>query len=488
MRRTGSTRNGAAAHARRWGRAAAAVLTVVIATGLLTSACGGGATRSLQSRLLSVANLPAGWSATAANATSVTASAPCLSGLGHGTGFSYVVAAFVQGSSIPNFGEVLASGPQIGHRWQALGRALDRCRTATVRIGSLKASATVRRLSFPRVASTSAAYGWSLRVAGLRITADMVLFQAGPYAGYISYSDLGSPPVSTVRAIADAAAAKARTGTTTRVAAGFSIASAPVRIAHTSMGAVGYRVVGTGPPVVLITGYSGTMESWDRLFVDALAQHYLVVIFDNAGIGRTAAVRPLSIDAMASQTSALIRALGLGRPDVLGWSMGSMIAQALAVLHPAQVRRLVLCASYPGNGSAVRPGQAAIVALQSGKSSQVMADLFPPGQAAAANTYVAALSSYPAAAAAPAAVVTAQGRAVDAWWAGTDPAGERAAEIAVPTLVTDGSADRLDPLANSRTLARLIPGARLVLYPDAGHAFLFQDQASVVPLIESFLG
>ena len=62
---------------------------------------------------------------------------------------------------------------------------------------------------------------------------------------------------------------------------------------------------------------------------------------------------------MANQTSALIDTLGLGRPDVLGWSMGGMIAQALAVLHPAQVRRLVLCATYPGTGTVV-PSQAAI--------------------------------------------------------------------------------------------------------------------------------
>ena len=59
---------------------------------------------------------------------------------------------------------------------------------------------------------------------------------------------------------------------------------------------------------------------------------------------------------------------------------------------------------------------------------------------------------------------------------------------AAPTLIADGTADRLDPLANSHTLASLIPGAELTLYPDAGHAFLFQDQAAFIPLIESFLG
>ena len=72
--------------------------------------------------------------------------------------------------------------------------------------------------------------------------------------------------------------------------------------------------------------------------------------------------------------------------------------------------------------------------------------------------------------------------------AGRDPAGTQAAKIAVPTLIADGTEDQLVPLANSHILASLIPGARLTLYPDAGHAFLFQDQTAFVPLIESFLG
>jgi len=152
------------------------------------------------------------------------------------------------------------------------------------------------------------------------------------------------------------------------------------------------------------------------------------------------------------------------------------------------VRRLVLCASYPGNGTAVPPSRQAINALTSNDPQQVMADLFPAGQTAAQNAYLAAISSYPAAPAAPANTVTAQGNAVDQWWAGSDPAGTQTATIAVPTLIADGTADRLDPPANSHTLARLIPGAKLTLYPDAGHAFLFQDQAAFVPQIESFTG
>jgi pimeloyl-ACP methyl ester carboxylesterase len=462
----------------------------VLTAAVLASGCGGNSTAAaLHDRLLAVSDLPAGWSAVPANPDTVKTSAPCLSSLAASPkGWTYQVAAFVEGTAIPTLSEVLVTGPQLRQRWQSLARALARCRTATLILDGTTVKATVRPLPFPRVASTSSAYAWGFTISGLQIGFDLVLFEAGTYAGYLAYSDLGAPATATVKAYADAAVAKAETGATAPVPAGISIASAPVRIAHTALGTVAYRIVGSGPPLVMITGYGGTMEGWDRRFVDALAQHYRVVIFDNAGVGQTQALpAPLSIDEMADQTGALITALGLGRPDILGWSMGSMIAQALAVLHPDQVRRLVLCASYPGNGTAVLPSEAAMHALTSG-GPQAMADLFPAGQAAAQDTYLAAISSYPAAPGAPASIVAAQGHAVDQWWAGLDPAGLRAAEITAPTLIADGTTDRLDPLANSHDLAGLIPGARLALYPDAGHAFLFQDQAAFIPLIESFLG
>jgi pimeloyl-ACP methyl ester carboxylesterase len=130
--------------------------------------------------------------------------------------------------------------------------------------------------------------------------------------------------------------------------------------------------------LVLIMGYAGTMEVWDPRLVDDLAKHFRVVMLDNAGVGSTQALpAPLRIDAMADQTSALISAPGLGRPNVLGWSMGGMIAEALAVRHPSQVRRLVLCATFPGTGKVVRPSQTAIDALMSGNQQELTADLFP---------------------------------------------------------------------------------------------------------------
>jgi pimeloyl-ACP methyl ester carboxylesterase len=130
--------------------------------------------------------------------------------------------------------------------------------------------------------------------------------------------------------------------------------------------------------------------------------------------------------------------------------MGGMIAQALAVLHPAQVRRLVLCATYPGTGTVV-PSQAAI---QTGS-------LFPANQAGAANAFTAAIAEYPAAPAAPADAKTAQAAAVTRWWDGTDATGRKIASISVPTLIADGTGDQLDPVANDHTLARLIPRSRL---------------------------
>jgi pimeloyl-ACP methyl ester carboxylesterase len=287
-------------------------------------------------------------------------------------------------------------------------------------------------------------------------------------------------------ALSACAPAPATAGLPTRQAGAPSVVSSPVRVAHTSLGSVGYRIIGSGPPLVMITSYNATMEDWDPRLVDALARHYRVVIFDNAGIGATQQLPgPLTIDAMARQTGALIDTLRLSRPDVLGWSMGGMIAQALAVLDPSQVRRLMLCATFPGTGAVVP--SATIAALTRLEPQQVEAALFPPNQAKAYNAFAAAISGYPPASAPSAAVLAGQRRAVTQWWTGKDPAGRKIAAISVPTLVADGAADWADPTANGRTLARLIPGARLVFYTDAAHAFLFQDGTQFAAAVESFL-
>jgi hypothetical protein len=186
---------------------------------------------------------------------------------------------------------------------------------------------------------------------------------------------------------------------------------------------------------------------------------------------------------MADQTSGLIDALHLGRSDVLGWSMGGMIAQALAVLHPGQVRRLVLCATFPGVGTVIPP-QAKINDLANGNGLSV---LFPADQPMAADAFSAGAQSYADLEPASPGVISAQGEAALSWFHGTDAAGRLTSRISVPTLVADGAEDQLDAVSNSRAIAGLIPGAQLLIYPDAGHGFLFQEGTPFAVTVESFL-
>ena len=109
-------------------------------------------------------------------------------------------------------------------------------------------------------------------------------------------------------------------------------------------------------------------------------------------------------------------------------------------------------------------------------------------QTAAAQTYVIGILRYPGFYQAPRAVVSSQELAIRQWLAGQDPAGRRLGTIRLPTLVADGTEDQLNPVANDRTLARSVPGTKLILYPGAGHAFLFQDMASFLPAVTRFLG
>jgi pimeloyl-ACP methyl ester carboxylesterase len=266
-----------------------------------------------------------------------------------------------------------------------------------------------------------------------------------------------------------------------------TVVDAPTRIARTDAGPVGYREVGTGRPLLLVMGLGGSMDDWQPAFVATLAAGHKVVMFDNAGVGQTATATP-SITAMANQASALISTLRLGRAAVLGWSMGGMIAQALAVLHPAQVSRLILAATQPGTGAARPIPAAAAAAAASPDPAAVLSVLFPPAQGAAEQAYVAGILRYPGFYQAPRPVVAAQELAIRQWLAGQDPAGRRLGDVRFPTLVADGTLDRLDPVANDRALARSVPGAKLILYPGAGHAFLFQDSASFLAAVKQFLG
>ncbi|MDQ6778774.1 MAG: alpha/beta hydrolase, partial [Actinomycetota bacterium] len=116
-----------------------------------------------------------------------------------------------------------------------------------------------------------------------------------------------------------------------------------------------------------------------------------------------------------------------------------------------------------------------------------LATLFPDDQGAAADAYAKGVLSYPAQMLVPHGTAVAQTGALVGWFRGQDPAGPRITAVSVPTLVADGVVDALDPVSNDHELAGLIPHAQLVLYPDAGHGFLFQDAGEFVPRVDAFL-
>lgn len=442
---------------------------------------------TLSSRLLVARDLPLGWKALRhVNAKSVTSSL-CSSGAARTRGWTSTARVFTQGPAIPSLDEALETGPNFNRVWKEIEDELDRCDHATLTIDGTKHRVAITSLNLPAVGAASSAYQWHYKVSGIAFTTDLAVIDVDDIALVVAYSDIGSVTSETFEPFVAGALAKVQ-GATGKITGVLSIASAPVLVAHTTKGDVGYRVLGRGPSLVLIMGYAGTMTTWDPLFVDALAQHFRVVIFDNAGIGKTSRLKgALTIDAMADQTSALITAIGLTRADVLGWSMGGMVAQALAVLHPSQVSRLVLCATFPGVGPIDRPSQAVVNSLTDPALPEAKTALFPADQTAARDAYQLTLSRYPREHAASTTTIAEQAKAIEEWWDGRDRAGRRVASISAPTLVADGTRDNLDPTANDRSLARLIRNSRLDLYHDAGHAFLFQDQSAFVGAIDTFL-
>ena len=273
--------------------------------------------------------------------------------------------------------------------------------------------------------------------------------------GLMACGSSGPPKAQTVTTVTPT--------TSLPVAGGFT--SVPVQTIQTADGQVGFRQLGKGTPLLLIMGLGGSIDNWEPAFVNALASRYRVIVFDNAGVGRTSPLPSLTVTAMANQTDAFISALGLRRVDVLGWSMGGMIAQALTVLHPTPVRRLILAATQAGTGRALPVPAVAAADATSTNPGVVLSILFPAGQPVAERRYVTGILAYPGYYQAPRDLLPSQSAAIKAWLAGNDASGHLVGTIRVPTLVADGSVDALDPAANDRRLAAAIRGAQLEFVP-----------------------
>ena len=249
------------------------------------------------------------------------------------------------------------------------------------------------------------------------------------------------------------------------------------------------------PPLVLLQHFRGNMENWDTLLVDALAQHREVILLDNTGVGLSSGTVPRNITAMARDAIAFVAALNLKEIDLLGYSIGGMIAQELALLRPRLVRRLILARTGPQGGGQLMHGWIADVFAIANAENNGPDDLvrlfFAPTETSIkrGKEYVVRIFSRKTGRDKPNSleVRDAQYDAIVEWGIPDVSKLNRLAGIRQLTLVTNGDNDTMIPTINTYILAEHIPNARVRIFPDAGHGFLFQWPIEFANLVTEFL-
>jgi pimeloyl-ACP methyl ester carboxylesterase len=247
-------------------------------------------------------------------------------------------------------------------------------------------------------------------------------------------------------------------------------------------------------PVVLLQHFRGNLDSWDPALIDALARSRRVITVDYAGVGGSTGVTADTIEQTARDTIAFITALGLSQVDLLGFSIGSFVAQEIALRRPALVRRLVLASSAP-RGAAGMHGWAPAVIGAVGTPQTSPGEylgVFFAASTASQQAGKEALGRMYARKddrdqATEWATRQAQYDAVCAWGIPDHAALERVRAIEMPVFVANGDSDPMILPHYSYLLAGLIPQARLKIYPDSAHGFLFQHHAEFAADVTQFL-
>jgi pimeloyl-ACP methyl ester carboxylesterase len=247
-------------------------------------------------------------------------------------------------------------------------------------------------------------------------------------------------------------------------------------------------------PLVLLQHFRGNLDNWDPALVDALASRRRVIAFDNVGVGGTTGTTPSAVEQMAYDVIAFIASLGLDRVDLLGFSLGSFVAQQVALTRPALVRRPVLASAAP-QGAAGMHGWApevigAIGAPETSPGEYL--DVFFARSAASRQAGQATLQRIYARTEdrdEPTSWSTreAQYDAVCTWGIPDHAKLQRLAGLTLPVFVANGDSDPMILPHYSYLLAGLIPRARVRIYPDAAHGFLFQHHTQFAADVEAFL-
>jgi pimeloyl-ACP methyl ester carboxylesterase len=274
--------------------------------------------------------------------------------------------------------------------------------------------------------------------------------------------------------------------------------TAPTQFIETPLEKYAFRRFGSGSgvPLLCLQHFTGTLDNWDPAVTDPLAQGREVILFENAGVGRSTGEVPESMSGMAAHAVAFVEALGVQQVDLLGYSLGGMVAQQIALNRPSLVRKMLLVATAPEGGEDIMhmekpdlrkitedpniPGLEKLVKLFFAPSESSQA----AGKAFAARLTERQKDREPLAAPN---VAMAQIAAFRAWEHFT---GERFAnlrEITQPCLVVNGVYDNMIPIRNSYMLGEHLPNALLLSYPDAGHGSLFQFHDSFVTQASLFL-
>ncbi|WP_232243632.1 alpha/beta fold hydrolase [Paraburkholderia sp. SOS3] len=271
-------------------------------------------------------------------------------------------------------------------------------------------------------------------------------------------------------------------------------ATAREQIAETPRGQFAYYRLGRGSPLVLVTGFRATLTEWDAAFLTELAKHHDVIVFDNRGVGRSEAdTSSFSIGDMARDTAALIDALHLHKPTVVGWSMGGAIVQQLAIDSPASMGKMVLL-SAPAPGSFGTPLSPQVEATLSGKPGVTLADvmgvLFPAAYVSDAERCFKQDMFTPAdyGRHAISGTVTAGQTEALRNWESNDRAGQALRAVHISTLVMSGNDDTVVVQKNAEALEQLLPNARLFVVDGAGHAMMYQYPVALARTINSFAG
>jgi pimeloyl-ACP methyl ester carboxylesterase len=247
-------------------------------------------------------------------------------------------------------------------------------------------------------------------------------------------------------------------------------------------------------PLVLLQHFRGNLDNWDPALIDALATARRIVAFDNAGVGGSTGTTPDTIEQMARDAIAFIAAMELSQVDLLGFSIGSFVAQQVALTRPAIVRKLVLASSAP-RGAAGMHGWApeVIAAIGPPKTSpDAYLQVFFASSAASRQAGQEALRRMYARTedrdeATTWATREAQYDAVCAWGIPDHAALQRLTAIDMPVFIANGDSDPMILPHYSYLLAGLIPHARVKIYPDSAHGFLFQHHAEFAADVRAFL-